>query len=201
MAILARHAGEHGGRRQQHAGGDTEHESLHSYGSVIVVVPDVDVLYHAFAAGLRAAYGTLPTTGFPRITRPRKKLGAVRGFSVVDVGGNWLRISNQAIRRKQPPRSRRLAWQGCWMWPRGWAMRTAMKPSRSRRGSHASPMRPSSTGHEPCSISRARCSTRQRRSRPILTGRGPCTRVDPPTRDPHRARARPNGGASRGACP
>ena len=63
-----------------------------SYGSVIVVVPDPDALYHAFAAGLRAAYGKLPVAGIPRILRPRKKFGTVRGFSVVDVGGNWLRV-------------------------------------------------------------------------------------------------------------
>ncbi len=63
-----------------------------SYGSVIVVVPDPDALYQAFAAGLRAAYGKLPTAGIPRLLRPRKKFGTVRGFSVVDVGGNWLRI-------------------------------------------------------------------------------------------------------------
>jgi catechol 2,3-dioxygenase-like lactoylglutathione lyase family enzyme len=64
-----------------------------SYGSVIVVVPDPDALYQAFAAGLRAAYGKLPVKGIPRITRPRKKYGTVYGFSVVDVGGNWLRVS------------------------------------------------------------------------------------------------------------
>jgi catechol 2,3-dioxygenase-like lactoylglutathione lyase family enzyme len=64
-----------------------------SYGTVIVVVPDPDALYNAFAAGLRTAYGKLPITGFPRILRPRKRYGTVRGFSVVDVGGNWLRIS------------------------------------------------------------------------------------------------------------
>ncbi len=64
-----------------------------SYGSALVVVPDVDALYHAFATGLRAAYGKLPTVGFPRMTRPRKKFGTVRGFSVIDVGGNWLRVS------------------------------------------------------------------------------------------------------------
>lgn len=63
-----------------------------SYGSVVVVVPDPDALYQAFAAGLRRAYHKLPTVGIPRILRPRKKLGLVRGFSVVDVGGNWLRI-------------------------------------------------------------------------------------------------------------
>lgn len=64
-----------------------------SYGTVIIVVPDPDALYQAFAAGLRAAYQQLPTAGIPRILRPRKKFGTVRGFSVVDVGGNWLRIS------------------------------------------------------------------------------------------------------------
>ena len=64
-----------------------------SYGSVIVVVPDPDGLYRDFAAGLRKAHGKLPVVGIPRITRPRKKYGTVRGFSVVDAGGNWLRIS------------------------------------------------------------------------------------------------------------
>jgi catechol 2,3-dioxygenase-like lactoylglutathione lyase family enzyme len=64
-----------------------------SYGSVIVVVPDADALYASFAASLRAAYGKLPSAGIPRILRPRKRLGTVRGFSVVDPGGNWLRIS------------------------------------------------------------------------------------------------------------
>lgn len=64
-----------------------------SYGTAIVVVPDPDALYQDFAAGLRKARGKLPVTGIPRITRPRKKYGTVRGFSVVDPGGNWLRIS------------------------------------------------------------------------------------------------------------
>jgi hypothetical protein len=64
-----------------------------SYGTVIIVVPDPDALYQAFAAGLRAAYKKLPSAGIPRILRPRKKFGTVRGFSVVDTGGNWLRIS------------------------------------------------------------------------------------------------------------
>ena len=64
-----------------------------SYGTVIIVVPDPDALYQAFATGLRTAYKKLPVEGIPRILRPRKKFGTVRGFSVVDVGGNWLRIS------------------------------------------------------------------------------------------------------------
>ena len=64
-----------------------------SYGNVIVVVPDPDTLYRDFAAGLRRTHGKLPVAGIPRILRPRKKYGTVRGFSVVDPGGNWLRIS------------------------------------------------------------------------------------------------------------
>jgi hypothetical protein len=57
-----------------------------------VAVPDPDRLYHDFAARLRKAYGRLPVAGIPRLLRPRKKYGTVRGFSVVDPGGNWLRI-------------------------------------------------------------------------------------------------------------
>jgi catechol 2,3-dioxygenase-like lactoylglutathione lyase family enzyme len=64
-----------------------------SYGSAIVVVPDADALYERFAAGLRTRYGRLPSAGIPRILRPRKRHGTVRGFSVVDPGGNWLRVS------------------------------------------------------------------------------------------------------------
>ena len=63
-----------------------------SYGSVIIVVPDPDSLYRSFASKLRETYGKLPVAGIPRILRPRKQYGTVSGFSVVDPGGNWLRI-------------------------------------------------------------------------------------------------------------
>ena len=63
-----------------------------SYGSVIVAVPDPDSLYRTFATRLRETFGKLPTVGIPRILRPRKKFGTVSGFSVIDPGGNWLRI-------------------------------------------------------------------------------------------------------------
>jgi hypothetical protein len=66
-----------------------------SYASVIIVVPDPDALYRSFAAGLRAAYGRVPVSGIPRMVRPRKRWGTVYGFSLVDVGGNWLRISRR----------------------------------------------------------------------------------------------------------
>jgi hypothetical protein len=64
-----------------------------SYATVIVAVPDPDQMYEDFAAGLRVLYGKLPVAGIPRITRPRKREGTVRGFSLIDPGGNWLRIS------------------------------------------------------------------------------------------------------------
>jgi catechol 2,3-dioxygenase-like lactoylglutathione lyase family enzyme len=64
-----------------------------SYGGAIVEVADPDTLYRAFADGLRQSFGKLPVSGIPRMTRPRKRWGTVRGFSVVDPGGNWLRIS------------------------------------------------------------------------------------------------------------
>lgn len=75
-----------------------------SLGNVIVSVPDPDALYQAFAAGLRSTYGKLPVKGIPRITRPRKGTGTGYGFSVVDPGGNWLRITKAsgAIAEKEP---------------------------------------------------------------------------------------------------
>lgn len=59
-------------------------EPENSYGMAIVVVPDTDALYRHFAERLRAAFGKLPVTGLPRVTRPRKKFGTVTGFSLVD---------------------------------------------------------------------------------------------------------------------
>ncbi|RLK59863.1 hypothetical protein [Actinokineospora cianjurensis] len=66
-----------------------------SMGSVVIVVADTEVLHAAFAAGLRAAFGKVPVSGIPRMTRPRRKQGMSAGFSVVDPGGNWLRISGR----------------------------------------------------------------------------------------------------------
>lgn len=66
----------------------------HSYGSCIIASPDVRALYESFAAGMRVAYGKLLIAGIPRMTRPRERKNAkeVSGFSVVDPGGNWIRI-------------------------------------------------------------------------------------------------------------
>jgi catechol 2,3-dioxygenase-like lactoylglutathione lyase family enzyme len=77
---------------QIHLFGMEGFDPAQSYGSVIIAVPDPDSLYRDFAAGLRKTYGKLPVAGIPRILRPRKKYGTVRGFTVVDPGGNWLRV-------------------------------------------------------------------------------------------------------------
>ncbi|SEM38999.1 hypothetical protein [Rhodococcus maanshanensis] len=65
-----------------------------SYGSCLVIVPDIGAMYGSFVEGLRAAFGRVPVSGIPRITRPRKRknTGELSGFSVIDPGGNWIRI-------------------------------------------------------------------------------------------------------------
>ena len=72
-----------------------------SYGSILILTTDTEKLFEDFAAGLRAGLGRLPIAGIPRITRPRKKQGTAGGFSIVDPGGNWLRV----FRRGDPETS------------------------------------------------------------------------------------------------
>ncbi len=82
----------HRGDIDFHFAGIEGFDPAQSYGSCLLVTVDADGLYRAFAAGLRAGLGRLPTTGIPRVTRPRKRNGVVYGFSVVDPGGNWIRV-------------------------------------------------------------------------------------------------------------
>ncbi|GIH94237.1 bleomycin resistance protein [Planobispora siamensis] len=76
-----------------------------SMGSVVVLVPDTEALHAAFAAGLRGAFGRVPASGIPRMTRPRRKQGTTGGFTVVDPGGNWLRISGYGDAGDEPAAS------------------------------------------------------------------------------------------------
>ncbi len=80
------------GEMQVHLAAIDGFEPAGSVCSVIIVVPDMDSLYTDFAAGLRAAYGRLPAAGIPRLLRIRRKQGTATGFTLVDVGGNWLRF-------------------------------------------------------------------------------------------------------------
>jgi hypothetical protein len=65
-----------------------------SYSSCVVIVEDTGALFDRFAAGLRSEYGKLPMTGYPRITRPRRRKNADyrSGFSLIDPAGNWIRV-------------------------------------------------------------------------------------------------------------
>ncbi|TAK70716.1 MAG: hypothetical protein EPO13_02300 [Actinomycetota bacterium] len=63
-----------------------------SYGSTIITVAEPDERHAAFKAGLRARFGRVPVKGIPRLLPPRRKSGTATGFSIVDVGGNWLRF-------------------------------------------------------------------------------------------------------------
>ncbi|GAB1818954.1 VOC family protein [Herbidospora sp. RD11066] len=69
-------------------------EPADSYGTCLVLVPDTGELFAAFAEGMRAAYGKILVSGIPRVTRPRKRKNTddLTGFSIVDPGGNWIRI-------------------------------------------------------------------------------------------------------------
>ncbi|ROO62643.1 hypothetical protein EDC02_4627 [Micromonospora sp. Llam0] len=65
-----------------------------SYGSCLVITADIEGLHRAFAAGMRIAYGKVLVSGTPRMTRPRARKNAdgLGGFSVIDPGGNWIRV-------------------------------------------------------------------------------------------------------------
>ncbi|MBO4206076.1 VOC family protein [Micromonospora echinofusca] len=80
----------------------------HSYGSCLVLTEDIEGLHRAFADGMRAAYGKVLVSGTPRMTRPRarKNVGGVGGFSVVDPGGNWIRVVHRTAGPEPAPAGR-----------------------------------------------------------------------------------------------
>ena len=75
-----------------------------SYGSCLVLTSDIAGLHRAFAAGMRAAYGKVLVSGTPRMTRPRarKNYDGLGGFSVIDPGGNWIRVVQNAATTPSP---------------------------------------------------------------------------------------------------
>lgn len=75
------------------------------------MVSDTGELYQAFAAGMRAVYGKVLISGTPRMTRPRarKNQDGLSGFSVIDPGGNWIRVVQKASVSPTPAPVGRLA--------------------------------------------------------------------------------------------
>lgn len=82
-----------------------------SYGTCVVLVPDTAALFEAFAARMRQAHGKLLVSGIPRMTRPRKRKNAEgrSGFTVIDPGGNWIRIMAAGPVSAPGPRESRLS--------------------------------------------------------------------------------------------
>lgn len=72
-----------------------------------IVVDDTEPLHRLFTAGLTAAYGRIPLSGLPRITRPRRRAnnGGLSGFSVIDLDGNWIRVNRRPSRAADAPKA------------------------------------------------------------------------------------------------
>ncbi|MBN9747497.1 hypothetical protein DMP23_41460 [Amycolatopsis sp. A1MSW2902] len=68
------------------------YDPAQSYSTCLVIVPDIGELFESFAAGMRSVHGKLLVSGIPRMTRPRLRNDRYTGFTVVDPGGNWIRI-------------------------------------------------------------------------------------------------------------
>jgi hypothetical protein len=69
------------------------HVPEQSHSTCVIIVEDTGPLFEAFAAGMRAVHGKMLVSGIPRMTRPRLRNDRYTGFTVVDPGGNWIRIT------------------------------------------------------------------------------------------------------------
>ncbi|MFI1682745.1 bleomycin resistance protein [Streptomyces sp. NPDC020607] len=72
-----------------------EYDPQQSYSGCYVVTDDVETLHAAFRAGLKAAYGRIPTRGLPRIGPLKDMSYGMRQFLMTDPGGNTIRVGQQ----------------------------------------------------------------------------------------------------------
>ncbi|MFD2471050.1 hypothetical protein [Amycolatopsis silviterrae] len=89
-----------------HFFGMDDYDPAQSYSTCLVIVPDIGELFEAFAAGMRSVHGKVLVSGIPRMTRPRLRNDRYTGFTVIDPGGNWIRIHKAA---KEPEAQTKLA--------------------------------------------------------------------------------------------
>ncbi|MEU6824588.1 VOC family protein [Streptomyces atriruber] len=75
--------------------GMKEYDPQESYSGCYVVTDDVETLHAAFRAGLKAAYGRIPTRGLPRIGPLKDMSYGMRQFLMTDPGGNSIRVGQQ----------------------------------------------------------------------------------------------------------
>lgn len=73
-----------------------QYEPAESVSTCYVLTDDVDGLRAAFRAGLKAAYGRIPTRGLPRIGQLEDMSYGVRQFLMSDPGGNCARALHHA---------------------------------------------------------------------------------------------------------
>ncbi|MFE0422355.1 bleomycin resistance protein [Streptomyces sp. NPDC058953] len=72
--------------------GIKEYDPAASYSGCYVLTDDVEGLHTAFRAGLKAAYGRIPSRGLPRIGPVKDMSYGVRQFLMTDPTGNTVRI-------------------------------------------------------------------------------------------------------------
>ncbi|MFI9766177.1 bleomycin resistance protein [Streptomyces sp. NPDC052415] len=72
--------------------GMKQYEPTQSFSTCYVLTGDVDGLHEAFRAGLKAAYGKVPTRGLPRLGPLKDMSYGVRQFLMTDPGGNCIRV-------------------------------------------------------------------------------------------------------------
>ena len=72
--------------------GMKQYEPSASYSTCYVLTDDVDAMHAAFRAGLKAAYGRVPSRGLPRLGPLRDMSYGVRQFLMTDPGGNCIRV-------------------------------------------------------------------------------------------------------------
>ncbi|MFD5771201.1 bleomycin resistance protein [Streptomyces sp. NPDC127049] len=75
--------------------GVKHHDPAASMSTCYVVTDDVDGLYAAFRAGLKEAYGRIPTRGLPRLGALRDTTYGMRQFLLTDPGGNCVRVGQR----------------------------------------------------------------------------------------------------------
>ncbi|MDJ1130493.1 bleomycin resistance protein [Streptomyces iconiensis] len=92
---------------QLHFFGMKHYDPSASYSTCCVQTDNVDALHTAFRAGLKAAYGRIPTRGLPRIGALADTSHGMRQFLMSDPGGNCLRIAqplSEEQHHRPPPR-------------------------------------------------------------------------------------------------
>lgn len=72
--------------------GMKKYEPTESFSGCYVLTDDVEGMHTAFRAGLKAAYGRIPTRGLPRIGPVKDMSYGVRQFLMTDPAGNCIRI-------------------------------------------------------------------------------------------------------------